>query len=193
MTHSLLQGLRNGNVGAGASVDVSDWFKFAEEQVPILARGIGGDQKPMRSVPRGETFPIGLLNPERREQIPLSNKVPVLLRAVATNDGIDTERLGGALNERFLRTRQPLARGGFAQSIPSLVYVEDSNDNPDDIPEAIKPIILYSVEGDQLIVRLRLRTRREWWREQTFKGPRSVEEMSSRVVDYIIAALKDWK
>ena len=90
------------------------WFGYAVDEVPELARGIGGVQKPLLSSPgEGTSFPVGRLEPEDRAKIPMPKARPLVLRAslVDKSQFIDTLGLGGRVDELM---REASARGeGF--------------------------------------------------------------------------------
>ncbi len=81
LTYSLLLGMTGPGL-KGNELDVLTWFGYAVDEVPELARGIGGVQKPQLSSPReGASFPLGLLEAEDRLKIPLPKERPLVLRA----------------------------------------------------------------------------------------------------------------
>jgi len=91
LTYSLLQGikldwqkvLRKDEGGALPEyVDVSMLFNYAADEVPKLAEGIGGIQRPLIAA-RGDarSFDIGRITNEDRMAIPLPSKKAVFLRS----------------------------------------------------------------------------------------------------------------
>ncbi len=112
LTYSLLEALRKGaalrrdpgdNVGF---VDVALLLGFATDEVPELAKGIGGVQRPHLGVRGdGRSFDIGQLSAEDQLKVPLSLLKPVLVRpnfqdADVPRDSLGlTRRLGVALRE----------------------------------------------------------------------------------------------
>jgi len=81
LTYSLLLGMTGPGL-KGTELDVLTWFGYAVDEVPELARGIGGVQKPQLSSPReGASFPLGRLEPEDRAKVPLPKARPLVLRA----------------------------------------------------------------------------------------------------------------
>ena len=63
-------------------MDVNLLFQNARERVPQLAKGIGGVQSPEVFSPFGaESFDIGELTTEDKEQIPLARVKPVFIRS----------------------------------------------------------------------------------------------------------------
>lgn len=53
LTYSLLAGMRGAALREEQFVDVGHLFNYAADQVPELAKGIGGIQRPILAVPRG--------------------------------------------------------------------------------------------------------------------------------------------
>src|SRR5262249_12573540 len=96
LTHALLKGMAGPGLERGEFVDVSRLFQYAADEVPQLARFVGGIQKPLVLAPRGTSFPIGRLRAEDRKAIPLARPLPLLLRPLLTNpeeDGDDNLNL----------------------------------------------------------------------------------------------------
>ena len=86
----------------GSRLDVSRWFQNASEEVPDLARSIGGIQRPLTAAPSGRTFPIGLLTAEDRRNIPAAKVRSLLLRAEASDsDQNDPLHLESMLREQL--------------------------------------------------------------------------------------------
>lgn len=102
LTYALLFGMRGAALREGKLVDVSQLFNHAVDQVPTLAEGIGGVQRPLLAVPSGAaSFDIGELAGEARERIPLALELPLVVQAsFQDEDEIDdTSKLGEAVNE----------------------------------------------------------------------------------------------
>ena len=167
----------------GGRLDVRKWFDTAQSRVPEFAQGIGGIQQPVVSSPKGQTFPIALLTPEARRQIPLPVLKPQLLRAICLDED-DTDRLGLAAAVRAqLRAESIPATRGETRREPPLVYLDQVSG---DVPDAYTPQVRYWVESGG--VRLRLRVLRGQERvERTFTSPtRDPGELSKRVVAELI-------
>lgn len=82
LTYSLLMGMRGAALREGKFIDVGTLFDFVADQVPQLAKDIGGIQRPVVATPYGGTsFDIGILTSEDKEQIPLAKVRPLVLRA----------------------------------------------------------------------------------------------------------------
>ncbi|MCB9334245.1 MAG: caspase family protein [Lewinellaceae bacterium] len=92
LTYSLLQGMKGLALTADKRVDVSTLFEHARDQVPLLAKGIGGVQTPMLTGPQGGSFDIGVVN--ENVEIPLAEVKPVFIR----NNFQDAEDFGDPLD-----------------------------------------------------------------------------------------------
>ena len=152
LTYALLQGMQ-GQALEEDRVEVSKLFSFAQRRVEDLARGIGGVQRPVLSAPKGQAFPIGLLNEQARKQIRLATIKPQLLRArVHDDDDLDPLKLEPALRAGLRAVSLPVTRGSDRLD-PRIVYLDSV---VDEVPDAWIPQIRYTVAGDTVRVRLRL-------------------------------------
>jgi WD40 repeat protein len=151
LTYALLQGMRGAKLREGEYVDVMDLFQYAADQVPVLARNIGGIQKPLVFAPRGTSFDIGRLKKEDKEKIPLAQVRPLLLRPVLLNPdvGDDDLNLMPLLRQRLREQSFAGARGGQQ---PGAVYVD-----ADEMPGAVRPSGTYTLTAGKVRVRLVLR------------------------------------
>ncbi|MGD0109797.1 MAG: caspase family protein, partial [Rhodopila sp.] len=140
LTYALLEGMQGAALEEDR-VEVSKLFGFAQRQVEDLAKGIGGIQRPVLSAPKGQTFPIGLLNEEDRRQIHLATLKPQLLRARAQDrmTFVDSLNLLPALRAGLRAASLPVMRGAQQQE-PALVYLDSV---VDEIPDALIPQVLY--------------------------------------------------
>jgi hypothetical protein len=151
VTYALLQGMRGAKLRAGEFVDVMDLFQYAADQVPQLARNIGGIQKPLVFAPRGTSFDIGQLAEEDRKQIPLALVRPLLLRPVLLNADVGDDDLGlmPLLRQRL---RDEGFTGARGEGQAGAVYVD-----ADEMPGAVRPSGTYTTKGKAVAVRLVLR------------------------------------
>jgi WD40 repeat protein len=138
LTYALLQGMRGAALRDDDYVDVAKLFGYATEEVPRLARSIGGIQSPIISAPRGASFDIGQVTPTDRPRIPLALVRPMILRAAFQreqppfSDGLDlTRRVNGWLRQ----AADPGTRGG------AIVFIDG-----DDLPGALRLSGRYRVE-----------------------------------------------
>jgi hypothetical protein len=141
LTYSLLLGMRGAALRENQLVDVSRWFDFAVDQVPRLAKDIGGIQQPQLAVPYGgASFDIGLLPESERERIPVPPVRPLFLRSSFQDDAELQDHLHLAqLVDEALRATS--ARGQEGQ----LVYVDAT-----DLPDAYALVGRYRVQGTEV-------------------------------------------
>ena len=79
LTYSLLSGMKGRALRDNEFVDVMQLFQYALEEVPNLAKNIGGVQKPMMSIPYGgSSFDIGRITED--VDIQLEQIKPVFIR-----------------------------------------------------------------------------------------------------------------
>jgi WD40 repeat protein len=153
LTYALLKGMSGDKLREGQYVDVAPLLGYAADEVPSLAQGIGGIQRPFLASPGGkaESFDIGRLGVELRKQIPLHSRKPLLLapRLVDEQSAEDDLRL-----EPRLKALLREASYRQTQDAPSaaVVFVE-----ADEMAGAIRPSGLYRVDGPNLKVKLVLR------------------------------------
>ncbi len=151
LTHALLQGLYGPALRDGEYMDVSRWFQYAVDEVPALARQLGGVQQPLVAAPHGSSFDLGRLTAEDRAAIPLPAARPLVLRPVFLDPerGFDHLELMGAVRTRLLDASAPSARGsGPARSA---VYID-----ADELPGAVRLSGTYTVRGDAVAVTVNL-------------------------------------
>lgn len=153
LTYTLLQGMRGAALLPDGQLDVSRLFNYAADQVPQIARNVGGLQRPEIRVPTGgASFAIGLLTDQERRLVPLAMVKPLVLRPRISLQELGDDTLG-VINElrKLLRDASHVsARGDVGQ--PRLVYVDE-----DDLPGAIRPTGTYTLEADRVRVKLFLR------------------------------------
>ncbi len=154
LTYSLLQGMRGAALREDQYVDVALLFQHAADQVPQLARNIGGIQRPVVAAPLGVSFDVGLLKTrEDKLAIPVARVKPLLLRPVLINRdenvGYDDLELVPLLRERLQTESEVKARGGTGSWIS--VYV-----NADEMPGAVRPSGTYLVNEETVRVTMNL-------------------------------------
>jgi hypothetical protein len=151
LTYALLEGMRGASLDDGSWLGVSRWFQNASEQVPDLARSIGGIQKPVIVAPKGRGFPVSLLTVEDRAKIPLALARPQLLRVICSDeDDLDPLHLRDQLREQMRALSYAQVRGA---EDPQVEYLDATDD---DLPGAFSPRLRYRVSGDTVTVRIRL-------------------------------------
>jgi WD40 repeat protein len=133
LTYALLQGMKGAALKNDVDVDVSKLFQFAVDDVPGLASGIGGLQRPQIIAPTvGASFDVGQLQPEDQKQIPLAVEKPIFLRPQLVNaEGPDDLNLAAAVRRELRNQTWVSARGG--QLAPDAIFVDE-----DEMPGAIR-------------------------------------------------------
>jgi WD40 repeat protein len=191
LTYALLLGMRGEALDEGGRLDVRKWFDTAQHRVPEFAQGIGGIQQPIISSPKGQTFPIALLTPAARAEIPLPVLKPQLLRlqVLDANDA-DQLDLADPVRAALRAASIPAARGETRQET-ALVYLDQVSDG---IPDAYRPQIRYTLEANGVQLSIRLLRGGQRLAERTVALPtRNVTEISQRVVTELIQMLATQK
>lgn len=145
LTYSLLFGMRGAALREDQFVDVSQWFNHAADQVPELATGIGGIQRPVIAMPTGgASFDIGQILEDDRQQIPLATVRPLVFQSSFQDEGRvqDHLRLTMRVNEAL---REVSARGPGA----GFVYVDAAL-----FPDAYELAGRYRIDGHVVKVKL---------------------------------------
>lgn len=151
MTHALLKGMRGAALRQEEFLDVSLSFQYAADQVPELAKGIGGIQKPLIAAPKGTSFGVAQFTRDDRAAVPLKTAKPLMLRPILINRELEFDSLNlmSDLRKRLAEASQPAARGKVADL--TAVYVD-----AEEMPGAIRPAGTYVVKEGKIEVRLRL-------------------------------------
>jgi hypothetical protein len=147
LTYALLRGMKGTALREGQFVDVATLFQKVADDVPELAKNIGGIQQPRIAMPGGASFDIGQLSLEDRMAIPLATASPLLLRPLFLNVQLhrDNLRLSDALQKRLRSQSYTAIRGGSGP--PAAIYVDQ-----DDFPGAVSPSGDYTIEGNRVSV-----------------------------------------
>jgi uncharacterized caspase-like protein len=187
LTYALLQGMRGPGLQDQEYVGVSKLFHYAEEEVPQLAKNIGGIQKPLVLTTRGNNFVVGRLLAEDKKQVPLTLVRPLLLRPHLLNadpDVLDDDLgLKGRLRQRLIEEGYAPARGGGAAAA---VFVD-----ADEMPEAVRPTGTYRVEGQKVRVVMNLRQDGKTVATLQVEGTRTeLDRLVERLAAGILAKLK---
>jgi len=152
LTYALLQGMKGAALRDEEFVDVSTLFQHAANQVPQLARGLGGIQRPQIAAREGTSFDIGELTSEDKAAVPLASIKPVILRPLFiwnTESEEDDLNLTARVRKTLKEQSFVAARGGEEARY---VYVD-----ADEMPGAIRASGSYSIDGDAVKVKLILR------------------------------------
>jgi WD40 repeat protein len=186
LTYSLLQGMRGAALD-GDLVDVSTLFKYAVNEVPQLALGVGGIQTPMVIAPRGATpFPIGMLLADDRRSIQVATpKVQVLRPRLSEQEiGDDTLDLIRLLKAR-LNEENYADRSGPGKSL-GIVFVDS-----DELPGAIRPAGTYAVMENSVKVKMNLRRDGQTVNSFEVAGEKGeLQKLVERLVDRIATGVK---
>jgi len=149
LTYALLKGMKGAALKNDVDVDVSKLFQFAVDDVPGLARGIGGVQRPQVITPTGgASFDVGQLQPEDQEQIQLAVEKPIFLRPQIVNaEGPDDLDLAAAVRHELRSETDVSARGD--ERLPNAVFVD-----ADEMPGAIRVSGTYVVQDNVVTAKL---------------------------------------
>jgi WD40 repeat protein len=180
LTYSLLEGMKlDEGLRDHEFVDVSKWFQYAADEVPMLseAANTGGIQQPVLAAPLGTSFDVGEVDDAIKQAIHLSGAKPFLLRPVLSDsdptlDGDDDLALSVALRKRLDDESFSLTRGGDAPL--SAVFVDS-----DELPGAIRVRGLYRVQGSEVQVTIGL------WRDQEKLDELHVQGSRENIPDFI--------
>lgn len=185
LTYALLFGMRGAALKKrteGEFVDVLTLFRAAADEVPRLAVGIGGVQRPLVSVGEGGSFDIGRLTAEDRAKVPLATKKPLVMRPLLLNRDEDEDdlKLGMALARRLAQA----SAAGRGRS-PTLVYVPLA----EDFPGAVRVSGSYTVRGDEVQLRLLLKRDGKQIARLNVSGKKGkLDELAAELVGKIVGA-----
>ena len=172
LTYALLQGMRGESLDDDSRLGVNRWFEKASDDVPDLAKSIGGIQKPVIAAPKGTGFPVALLTAEDRAKIPLATAKPQLLRVLCENeDQEDPLNLQTLVREQMRALNYAGVRGDGSSTGEAAVMYLDATD--DDLPGALAPKLRYAQTGDAVRVRVKLVAKGKSAPEQTVTGSAS--------------------
>jgi len=154
LTYTLLQGFSGAALDKGEFVDVQTLFRYAEKEVPKLAGGLGGVQKPVVKAPTGNTFFIGQMTEADKKLVPLAHAKPLMLRPRLGlgEENDDPLNLIMELRKRLdaESSYEVMRRRGKGQ--PILVYVDD-----DSFPKGVRVTGTYALEGETVRIKAFLR------------------------------------
>lgn len=146
LTWSLLFGMRGAALREEKFVDVSLLFHHAADQVPQIAKNIGGIQQPVVAMPKGgASFDVGQILEEDRVKIRLASVKPLILQSNFQDEYrlLDHLKLSRRVNDvlRDLSARGP----------DKFVYVDAQ-----DFPDAYSLAGRYRIDDDFVKVRILL-------------------------------------
>jgi WD40 repeat protein len=142
LTYSLLLGMRGAALRDDSLVDVVKLFNFAVDQVPELARDIGGIQKPKFAPPAGgRSFDFGQVTAAEQSRIPLAVARPLVLRTSFVDAERFDDHLGfGQRVDELLRNQPEATQRGAAP-----IFVDARS-----FSQAYRVAGQYRLAGDQL-------------------------------------------
>jgi WD40 repeat protein len=148
LTYALLRGIQGLALKETGEVDVIKLFNYAADEVPQLARDIGGIQKPEIKIPvGGASFPVGLIKSEDKSKIHVATLMPIILRPLLINadEGTDNLNLNQGLRKRLRDENYASSRGEQATQ----VFFDE-----EEFPNAIRPSGTYVIENQLVKIRL---------------------------------------
>jgi len=189
LTYALLKGMKGTALREQEFIDVSTLFNHAVDEVPRLARNIGGIQSPRIAAPKGTSFDIGQLKEEDRQKIPLAQSKPFLLPPMLMNLGEGFDNLGlTALVRKKLREESYASDRGGARRLP-VVYVD-----AEQFAGAFVPSGTYSVAGDKVQATVILVRDQKRLTDLKVEGnAKDPEALSAEIVQRIMATIQSLK
>jgi WD40 repeat protein/uncharacterized caspase-like protein len=158
LTYSLLQALKGaGRLRDDKFADVGLLFSYAQDRVPELAKNIGGIQRPLVISPlpsvafeKSGSFDIGMFTPDEQGLITLPSPKPLVLRPVLINrdESYDNLDLTPLLRQALREACEGFGDGGSDAPLSCV--------DADEMCGAIKPSGSYTLNGDAVIVTMRL-------------------------------------
>ena len=181
LTHCLLLGIQGAALRESQFVDVVQLFSFAEDQVPQLARGIGGIQRPVMTSPReSRSFDLGQVTAENRAKIPFHATRPWILRSSFQEEEKPHDILGLAR-----QIDEKLRDLSFQEPEPPVAFVD-----ADELPEAFTVSGRYRIEREKIEVRVSLFRGSMDLAQFSVSGPKDrLEPLAQRIVEEIIRRL----
>ena len=146
LTYALLTGMKGAALRENEFVDVIKLFDYSAAQVPELAKGIGGVQRPQLYTVKGSSFDIGQLIEEDRRKLPVMASRPMLIRANFQDEQRfnDHLKLSQRFNQRLAQDNRSAARG-------SVGFVD-----ADEFPDAWSVNGRYEVVADTVRLKAKL-------------------------------------
>lgn len=178
LTYSLLEGVKGISLREGRFLDILQWFQYARERVPLLAKGIGGIQEPQIISPYGsESFDIGQLNENDKKLIPLSSIKPMYIRSNFQDEDEleDIEGLGNKVDDAL---NDYSSKGNHS----TIVFIDVK-----DFPDAYKLYGRYKREENKITVNIKVKRGQETITTLTLIGVNADE-----IVNQIINKINDF-
>jgi len=185
LTYALLWGMQGAAQGADGTLDIHALFEMAEKEVPRLAQGIGGIQKPEIRSPKGGSFPIGRFSKEDSARIPLAHEKAVLIQAQCFTAALgDPLGLRRRVSEVLRTVSEPLTRGAGGDE-PKLVYL---NQVTEEFAGSYSPRIRYRVEGGNVTLDIWLMQNESVVAERKLELSVEDPKLPERIVKELITA-----
>lgn len=172
LTYSLLQGMDIIAARNNKQLDVMKLLQQARDQVPELAKGIGGIQRPILAFPHnGSSFDIGLVTDQ--VDIPVAKVKPVFIRSYFQEEDSydDIVRLGDAFGEYFEKVSNKGAAADY-------IYVDVNT-----FGDAYSIKGRYAIEDEKIVVKGALFKGRK--NQGPFEVSGSASELAQLVEDII--------
>jgi hypothetical protein len=141
LTYSVLQAMRGMALRENKFVDITTLLNYSSEEVPKMAKDIGGIQKPQMLIPKGGSFDIGIIQESDKALIPLSAIKPVFVRTTLLEDTQkrDVLKLSKEINEKLNDI------SGKGDDKNTIIFVDT-----EDYPESCSISGTYTMVGEML-------------------------------------------
>lgn len=173
LTYSLIEGMKGKALRDERYVDVNLLFQNARDRVPQLAQGIGGIQSPEVFSPYGaESFDIGELTVDDRQEIPLAKVKPVFIRS----NFQDEEEMEDILNLSKIMDEK---LNDISQGVKSNVVFVDARE----FPGAYKLIGRYTRKNNEITLSMKIRIGEETITHEV--NGKNLDELITNIIDII--------
>ena len=176
LTYTVLQAMRGMALRENKYVDVSTLLNYSSEEVPKMAKDIGGIQKPQLLIPKGGSFDIGIIQENEKQLIPVASVKPVFVRTTVFEETKkrDVLKISKDINDKLN------AISGKIEGNNPIIFID-----VDEYPESCSISGSYTTVGEMLSFSGSILC-------GTFEKPIKIENVSKeKLVEQIIAeALK---
>jgi WD40 repeat protein len=116
LTRALLTGMKGAALRDSEYVDVARLFQYARDEVPKLAKEIGGIQAPLIAAPSGDSFDVGEMLEGDQRAVPLAQVREMILPGVFQDEDqmADLLKLSTRFNQRLRAENAAAVRGRLA-------------------------------------------------------------------------------
>lgn len=141
LTYSVLQAMRGMALRENKYIDITTLLNYSSEEVPKMAKDIGGIQKPQLLIPKGGSFDIGIIQEADKTLIPLATVKPVFVRTTLLEDSKkrDILKLSKEINDKLNDI------SGKEDEKNPIIFVDI-----DDYPQACSISGFYTMNGENL-------------------------------------------